>query len=119
MKLVNIQSNTDIRYIHVSLNSSNGENLSWTLGENELALSDSTVHLGVVRAGKKEPELNIKNRISLARRTSYSLINTGLHGTNRLNPKTSYIIYRAYVIPRLLYGLEVISLTKTQLQLLE
>ena len=71
------------------------------------------------RAGKKESALNIKEGISLARRTSYSLINTGLHGTNGLNPKTSYVINRAYVILRLLYGLEIISLTRTQIQQLE
>ena len=84
-----------------------------------LTLSDKTVHLGLTRAGKKESEMNIKDRISLARRTSYSLINTGLHGTNGLNPKTSYVIYRTYVIPRLLYGLEITSLNKTQIKELE
>ena len=46
-------------------------------------------------------------------------MNTGLHGTNGLNPKTSYIIYKCYVLPRILYGLEVIYLTKTQLNQLE
>ena len=97
----------------------NNNDLKWTLGDNILTLAENTVHLGLVRSGKKESELNIKDRISLARRTSYSLINTGLHGTNGLNPKTSYVIYSAYVIPRLLYGLEVISLNKTQLKDLE
>ena len=58
----------------------------------------------------------MKERISLARRTSYSLVNTGLHGTTGLNPMTSYIIYKAYVLPRLLYGLETLSLTKGQLE---
>ena len=92
----------------------NNEDLKWTLGENVLSLKENTVHLGLIRSGKKESELNIKERISLARRTSYSLINTGLHGTNGLNPQTSYVIYKAYVIPRLLYGLEIISLNKSQ-----
>ena len=95
------------------------EDLKWTLGENVIKLADKTVHLGLIRSGRKESELNIKDRISLARRTSYSLINTGLHGTNGLNPKTSYVIYSAYVLPRLLYGLEVMSLNKTQIKELE
>ena len=34
---------------------------------------------------------------------------------NRLNPMTSYVIYKAYVLPRLLYGFEVLVLTKGQL----
>ena len=79
------------------------------------------LHLGLTRAGRKESELNVQNRISLARRTSYSLINTGLHGTNSLNPQTSYVIYiyKTYVTPRLLYGLEILRLNKTHLQQLE
>ncbi|CAC5407968.1 unnamed protein product [Mytilus coruscus] len=48
--------------------------------------------------------------ISLARRTLYSLIKTGVHGTNGLNPRTSCKIYQVYVIPRLLYGLETLNL---------
>ena len=84
-----------------------------------LTLADKTVHLGLIRSGKKESELNIKDRISLARRTSYSLINAGLHITNGLNPKTSYVIYSAYVLPRLLYGLEVTSLNNTQIKEME
>ena len=58
--------------------------------------------------------------MSLARRTSYSLINTGLRGTNGLNPQTRiHMSYMTYVIQRLLYGLEVVRLNKTQLQQLE
>ena len=92
---------------------------SWTLGENELKVIDSTVHSGITRAGRKESEINTTERISLARRTAYLLLNTGLHGTNGLNPKVSYVIYKCYVIPRMLYGLEVLHLTKTQLNQLE
>ncbi|CAC5378822.1 unnamed protein product [Mytilus coruscus] len=48
--------------------------------------------------------------MSLARRTLYSLIKTGVHGTNGLNLRTSCKIYQVYVIPRLLYGLENLNL---------
>ena len=37
---------------------------------------------------------------------------SSLNSLNDLNPKTSYVICKAYVIPRLLYRLEVISLKK-------
>ena len=90
------------------------ENLEWSLGDNQLKLSDSAVHLGITRAGKKESSINVNDRVKLARRTSYSLMNTGLHGANGLSPETSYVIYRAYVLPRLLYGLDVLSLTQGQ-----
>ena len=91
------------------------------IGENELVVSDRATHLGVTRASKKETEINILDRISfkLARRTSYLLMNTDLHGTNGWNPETSYVIYKCYVLPRMLYGLDVIHLTKTQLSQLE
>ena len=59
--------------------------------------------------------MNVNERISSARRTSYFLMNTGLHGSNELTPMTSYIIYKAYILPRLLYGLEMLKLTQGQL----
>lgn len=63
----------------------------------------------------KKSSLNVTDRISLARRTSYSLMNSGLHGSTGLNTMISFIIYKAYVLPRLLYGLEILTLTKSQL----
>ena len=43
---------------------------------------------------KKNVEiLNIDYCLSLARRTLYSLINTGVHGSNGLNPRISYKMY--------------------------
>ena len=77
-----------------------------------MQLSESAVHLGISRAGKKESAINVNDIIRLARRTLYSLMNTGLHGVNGLSPETSYVIYRAYL---LLYGLEVLCLTQGQL----
>lgn len=91
------------------------EEFKWNLGDNEISLSGQTTHLGTTRAGKKESALNVSERISLARRTSYSLMNTGLHGANGLSPKISYFIYKTYVLPRLLYGLDALSLTKGQI----
>ena len=50
--------------------------------------------------------------------TLYALINTGVHGSNGLNPRVSYKIYQCYVIQRLLYGLEVLPLTQTEINIL-
>ena len=49
----------------------------------------------------------------------YSLVKTGVHGCNGLNAKISYKFYLVYVVPRLLYGLEVLLLNKDQLEELE
>ena len=73
-----------------------------------------TEHLGLIRSEKNENKLNINKRISLARRTLYSLIKSGLHGCNGLNSNISHKIYQVYVLPRLLYGLEVLPFNKKQ-----
>ena len=41
----------------------------------------------LLRSETKENTMNVDERLSLARRTLYSLINTGLHGSNGLNPQ--------------------------------
>ncbi len=77
--------------------------LTWKLGDDDISPTNQTVHLGIIRSEVKENDLNIEDRISLARRTLYALINTGVHGTNGLNPSVSYKIYQTYVIPKLHY----------------
>ena len=88
------------------------------LGEDTMKLQTETVHLGLIRTTSNETKINIVERISLARRTLYSLIKSDVHGTNGLNPRTSYKSYQVYVIPRLLYGLETLHLLKKDLELL-
>ena len=48
-----------------------------------------------------------------------TLLYLGRPGTNELNTQTSCVIYKAYMIPRLVYGLEIVSLNKSQLSELE
>ena len=91
---------------------------SHNLNGAEIPLSSTTTHLGLFRSETKENVANIEDRLSLARRTLYSLINTGVHGSNGLNPRISFKIYQCYVLPRLLFGLEVLPLTATQISIL-
>ena len=46
-------------------------------------------------------------------------MNSGYHGTNGLNPVTSFQIYKTYVHPRLLYRLEILPVNKTHIVTLE
>ena len=88
------------------------------MGDKVVTESSKTEHLGILRilrSSKEENAINILKRTSLARRTLNSLIKTGVHGCNGLNAKIAYKIYQVYVIPRLLYGLEVLLLNKGQL----
>lgn len=94
------------------------KNVKLELNGNSISLSETTTHLGLFRSEVNENTINIEDRISLARRTLYSLISTGVHGSNGLNPACSYKIYQCYVLPRLLFGLEVLPLTKTQISIL-
>lgn len=55
---------------------------SWTLGENPMNVKESSEHLWLIRGGSSEGQENVNNRISLTRRTLYSLIKTGVHGSN-------------------------------------
>ena len=87
------------------------------MGDNTIELSPTTTHLGILRAETRENNINIDERLSLARRTLYALINTGVHGSNVLSPKVSLKIYQCYIIPRLLFGLEVLPLNKGQLNI--
>ncbi|VDI77462.1 Hypothetical predicted protein [Mytilus galloprovincialis] len=94
---------------------------SWTLNGKSVTLSESAVHLGIDRnitknAGVKEV---VSKRITTARKTVYSLMGAGLHGLNGVNPKVSVHLIQIYVIPRLLYGLDVISLSNTDIQKME
>ena len=88
---------------------------TWTLGESSMNVKESSEHLGLIRG---ESQVNVSSRISLARRTLYSLMKTGMHGSNGLNPKVSFKLYQCYVMPRLLFGLESIFILKKHLKLL-
>ncbi|XP_071161016.1 uncharacterized protein [Mytilus edulis] len=92
--------------------------LSWKLGDSDISPSNQTVHLGILRSELKENNLNLEDRISLARRTMYALISTGLHGSNGINPIVAYKIYQSYILPKLLFGLEVLPLNKSQIDIL-
>jgi hypothetical protein len=88
------------------------------MGDTEISPTNHAIHLGIPRTETRENEANIKDRISLARKTMYALMNTGLHGSNGKNPSVALRIYEAYVLPKLVYGMEVLSLNQKQLGIL-
>lgn len=88
----------------------------WSIGQNSLHLSDNATHLGLIRTGKSDCQVNVAERTSLARRTGYSLMKSGFHGSNGLYHKVSYRMYQTYVLPRMLYSLEILDLRKSDLK---
>ena len=49
------------------------------------------------------------SRLRLGRCTIYAIMGAELHGINWLNPNISLHIYKIFVLPRILYGLEAID----------
>ena len=54
----------------------------------------------------------MNENIQKARRTAYSLLSAGFHGNNGLDPSTSIHVLKTYIIPTLMYSLEVLLPTK-------
>ena len=80
---------------------------SWKIGESDMPIVDRATHVGLVRASKPTADAAIEENIRKGRRTLYSLMSSGLHGENGLDVETSVHLLKVYVIPVLLYGLEI------------
>ena len=90
----------------------------FSLNNKPLPIKQEMVHLGIKR-DINSSKLTIADRISTARKTLYALTGSGLHGTNGLSVPTSLRLYEVYVMPRALYGLESITLSKSSIHDLE
>ena len=78
---------------------------------------DHTVHLGVHRSTKCIP--NTDEKINLGRRTAYSLMGAGFHGKSGLKQSIKASMWMKYVVPRITYGMEVLSLRRKDIDQLE
>jgi len=78
-------------------------------------------HIGLQQISnfKKSGEINVNNNIKKAQRATYSLMSSGFHGHNGLDPETTLQLTRTYITPILLYGLELILPNRTQTTKLE
>ncbi len=90
-----------------------------TLGTNPMPITQSFTHLGITRFNMDVKDSAITDKVKLPRRTAYALMGTGLHGRNGLPANVSLKIYKSYVLPRLLYGLEAMNLDSKQMKELE
>lgn len=91
----------------------NESNHIFTFNNEELKSVDTATHLGITRDNKTKFGTGtvVEDRISTSRRTAYAMLGAGLHGINGLNPMVSIHLIRIYILPRLVYGLDVIRLT--------
>ena len=83
----------------------------------EMTQVQHSTHLGIQRESTNKA--NIAEKISLGRRTAYSLMGAGLHCGNGLKQSVCGKLWTTYVVPRLLYGLEVLNLSRKDISMLE
>ena len=77
-----------------------------------------TVLMGILRS-KSTEDSAVKENVSKVRRILYGLMSSGLHGENGLDPDTSIHLTQTYVMPVLVYGLEVVLRKQKYLDTLE
>ena len=66
---------------------------------------EEAVHMGILRSAETQ-ETAVTYNTQKARRTVYSLMGSSLHGENGLDPETPVHLLQTYVIPVLVYELE-------------
>ena len=85
-----------------------------------LSESEKAVHLGILHnASTKVNDTRVEERIASATRTIYALVGAGMHSQNGLNPIICRKLWKCYVLPVLLYGMELWALNDKQIHKLE
>ena len=96
-------------------NSSGQQNLN-SLQINGQPINDTkeAPHIGLLQSDTiaKTMEINVEQNIKKSRRTTYSLMTSGLHGYNGLDAETTLQLFKTYVLPILVYGMEILLPTK-------
>ena len=80
-------------------------------------ITDQAVHLGIQR--NTSGRADIEGKTTLGRKTAYSLMGAGFHGGSGLKAAQNGHVWSMFVIPRLLYGLDVQLLKKKDIENLE
>ena len=83
------------------------EEINITMNGVRMPVVQEAMHMGILRSQDSQ-ESAVTHNIEKARRTVYSLMSAGFHGDNGLDPDTSIHLLQTYVLPVLVYGLEVL-----------
>ena len=93
-------------------------NPSLTLNGETIYPQDNLVHLGFhwsIQSKKITLHKHLENRISELWSVISSLIASGIR---KMHPSTIATLFKSLVVPKVLYGLEIVDITETDLQLL-
>ncbi|MCG8045488.1 MAG: reverse transcriptase family protein, partial [Candidatus Thiodiazotropha endolucinida] len=115
-----LQPTKSVVLSHLTLGDKNRKGMeeTWTMYGEPMPVVTEASHMGILRSHCTE-ESAVRDNIKKARRTLYSLMSSGLHGQNGLDPETSIQLLNIYVLPILVYGLEVILPKPKYLNMLE
>ncbi|CAG2194613.1 unnamed protein product [Mytilus edulis] len=91
----------------------------WSIGNSIMPIVSQTTHMGVLRTSKPDDPNPLYENVKKARRAMYSLMPAGLHGKNGLDIQSLLHIFNIYVIPVLLYGLELVTPTGKNLDIID
>ena len=121
MERYDLQPVKSVSFSVTPVNSKNSSTTDFEINGQKLSCVDVATHLGIKRGTSisKTGDENVNRNICKARRTAYSLFASGLHGHNGLDPQTSLQLIKIYILPVLLYGLEIVILNKSQIERLE
>ncbi|VDI47520.1 Hypothetical predicted protein [Mytilus galloprovincialis] len=95
------------------------DDLTTTSNSQEMPIVDKTTHVGIQRLNCNTQLVTAEENIKKARRALYSLMASGLHGENGLDRSTSISTFRTYVMPILLYGVDVVMTNSKSLKILQ
>ena len=92
---------------------------NWSMGQLKIMEKEEYSHLGIVCNKYNKNSYDVKCLDGKLRGTFFGLIKDGIH-RNGLNPLTSYRIYKSIVLPRALFGSEMLNpLSENDLLVLE
>ena len=80
----------------------------WKLNNCNMPIVTQASHIGIQKSENCSAKTIVTENIRKARRARYSLMGTGLHGKNDLDPETVMFMIRAFILPILTYGLEIV-----------
>jgi hypothetical protein len=91
----------------------------FVMNNSTLECSEQETHLGLLRTTDGKCTAAVEARIQTGRRTAYSMMGAGFHGLNGISPEVSMHLLQVYVMPTILYGLEALKLSDSDIVRLE
>jgi hypothetical protein len=95
------------------------ERFVWTIGDSRMPVVGKATHIGILRTSISNDPDSIYENIQKAKRAIYSLLPAGFHGKNGLDIQSLIQILNIYVMPVLLYGLELLTPTGKNLEIMD